>query len=134
MVAIVKNADGEIVTYYERGDDVVLEVGQTLDEDPRTFVAYAERLVLSAGGRSGESLQYVQSNADVLVDVSCVECAAGSVDIVVNELIETVAIDADGNGQIALSAAVAGRFVLGPAERTVFCAGGEASLTIDIVE
>ena len=134
MTQILRNADGTINGFYERVDDLVLDDGQSLEEDERSFVEYAGRLVLSADGRSGETVVVEQDIGDLVLEIDCVERGGGSVEIAVNDLIEAVAIDADGCGSITLSTAVAGRFVLGPAERDVFCWGGEAVLVVEVEE
>lgn len=130
MIYIVRNADGTIKTFSESGGWVLGE-GETVEEVNTTFAEYASRLVLSVNGKTGQGVKVAKGSGDVTVNVSCP--GKTSVALTVNGLSETVALTG-GNGSLTLMTDVAGLFVIEPADKTQYCAAGEAIAVVEVTE
>ncbi|MGD0707583.1 MAG: hypothetical protein ABSA51_03925 [Anaerolineaceae bacterium] len=130
MIYLIRNADGTLKTFMEQGSDCVLAPGETLELQPGNFADYAARLRLSVDGISGEMVQRQQGSGDVTVQVACPGQAA--IDLEVNGLTESVALT-NGTGQLVLSADAPGTFEVRPADRALYCAAGEAVLTVEVI-
>jgi hypothetical protein len=129
MTFIIRKADNTIKTFTARGDDVSLGEGETFEESPLTFVEYAGRLRLSLGGSSGETLTVPFGAPDQVVTVTCP--GEASVTLLVNGVSEAVPL-INGTGTVTLSAEVAGRYLLTPADTTKYCPAGESVLIIEV--
>ncbi len=127
MVAILRNVDGTIKTFSERGEDFVLLPGESLEGMDLSFAAYAGRLRLSAGGRSGETLFVSEGMSSIDVQVDCPGQPAISLDI--NHEEREVALDA-GRGSFSLALKSGATYIIRPHDCTQYCAAGEAVLVI----
>lgn len=130
MIYIVRNADETIKTFSET-DNWVLEDGEKIEVVDSTFSEYANRLRLSSGGISGQTIQVAKNSGDMTVIVSCP--GKSSVDLSVNGVKETVSLSG-GKGTITLSSAVSGLFLIEPFDKTQYCAAGEAVLAMEVQE
>ncbi len=57
MITLIRNPDGTLKTFAERGDDLSLAPGETLELSPLTFEQFAARLRLLVDGRGGETVR-----------------------------------------------------------------------------
>jgi hypothetical protein len=130
MVYIVRNADRSIKTFMEKGDDYILQPGETLEVLAGEFADYASKLRIAVDGVSGETIQRYHGCGDVIVQVFCL--GQPSIELEVNGVVETLEL-AYGAGQLVLSADVPGTFFIQPADRKLYCAAGEAVLTVVIL-
>jgi hypothetical protein len=130
MVYIVRNADRSIKTFMEKGDDYILQPGETLEVLAGEFADYASKLRIAVDGESGETIQRYHGSDDVIVQVLCP--GQPSVDLEVNGVGETLALT-NGAGQFVLSDEVPGTFLIQPADRTQYCAAGESVLMVVIL-
>lgn len=131
MITLIRNPDGTLKTFAERGDDLGLAPGETPELSPLTFEQFAARLRLLVNGRGGETVRVPVGAPQVTVEVLCT--TGETVAIAVNGLTESVAL-ASGRGEIKLSAETPGVFQLAPADRAAYCAAGESILTLEVTE
>lgn len=131
MIYLIRKNDRTIKTYLERGDDCVLAEGETLEILPQSFCEYAARLRLSAGNRSGEVVRVMQGSGTLQVLVEAPEAAR--VALRINDCKETVPLKG-GRGVYPLDTGKPGRFEISPADRTQYCAAGEALLVVEVAE
>jgi hypothetical protein len=129
MTTIIRNSDGSIKTFTERGDDVALAPGETMEESPLSFAEYASRLRISLSGRSGETITIPTGSPDQTISVSCP--GESSVTLFVNGFSETVPL-VNGAGTLTLSAEVPGRYIILPADSAKYCAAGESVLILEV--
>jgi hypothetical protein len=94
------------------------------------FSEYANRLVISALGKTGLTLAVSQASEAVPVTISC--SGHSAIDISVNGESQTVPL-VNGVGEFSLSAQTAGVFVIAPTDRTAFCAAGNGLLCIEVI-
>jgi hypothetical protein len=128
MIYLIRNADRTIKTFMEQGTDYILQPGETLEIAAGSFADYAGRLRLSVEGVSGETVRR-PLGTDVTVQVACPGQA--TVALEVNGATQEVELES-GLGDLVLSGNQAGTFEVRPAERTLYCAAGEAVLTVVI--
>lgn len=126
---VIRNPDASIAFFAEKASDLVLVPGQTVEELAVSFVEYASRLVLSVEGVSGQTLTFYADKGEVTVQISAPRQA--SVDLLVNDLTETVALK-DGAGQLILSRQNPGVFIIAPANRQLYPAAGSSFLAVII--
>lgn len=127
MIYIIRNANRTIKTFMERGDDCVLQPGETLEMVNQSFIDYASRLRLSVNGRSCEMVQAaVGETVTVLVQAPGCE----NIDLSVNGVTVNVPLT-DGVGELAVTNAVPAQFLITPADRVTFCAAGEAVIGVE---
>jgi len=126
MIYLIRNADRTIKTFMEQGADCILQPGETLEIAAGSFADYAARLKLSVESRSGETVQ-CPVGADVSVQISCPGQA--TVALEVNGAAQEIVLE-NGLGQLVLNGEQPGIFEIRPADRTLFCAAGEAVLTV----
>lgn len=131
MITLIRNPDGTLKTFAERGDDLSLAPGETLELSPLTFAQFAARLRLLVDGRGGETIRVPTGAPEVTIEVLCP--GSTEVGIAVNDVTETVALS-NGRGEIQLSAETPGVFQLAPADRAAYCAAGESILTVEVTE
>lgn len=139
MAYLMRTANGEIKTYMETSAGNVLEPGETLEGIVLSFAAFSHLLRLSVdiGGAvakhpvKGELVQVSAASGTVIVDVNCPGEAQVALNI--NGLEEIIPL-MDGKGTLTLSSAVPGTFVIAPADRTKYCAAGEALCIVEISE
>ena len=131
MIYLVRRNDRTIKTYLERGDDCVLAEGETLEIQPQNFRDYAGRLRLSVNGCSGEEVRVMQASGSLQVLVEAPH--AEQVALQINDRRETLPLK-DGRGLYLLDTSKPGRFELSPADRTNYCAAGEALLVVQVAE
>jgi hypothetical protein len=131
MTYVIRNSDGTIKTFAERGDDVSLQNGETVEQVGLSFDEYANRLKLSVNGKSGSTIKAAVGSEDITVTVSCP--GESSVELAVNDLTETVTLT-KGTGLLTLSAGIAGIFLISPSNKGKYCAAGEAVLVVEVVE
>ncbi len=131
MIYIIRNADRTIKTFLEKGADCVLQPGETLEIRPESFTEYAGRLRLSVDGRSGELIRVEKGSG--MVEVLVEAAGAPEMALQVNNLVETVPLEG-GRGRLLLGTEESGRFEISPADRTQYCAAGEAMLAVEVVE
>jgi len=139
MAYLIRTASGEIKTYMESSVGNVLEPGETLEENALSFTDFSRLLRLSVdiGGVvakhpvKGELVQVAAGSGSVVVDVDC----PGEVKVTlnINGLEESIAL-VDGKGTLSLSSEVPGTFVIAPADRTKYCAAGEALCIVEVLE
>jgi hypothetical protein len=130
MISVIRNADGTIKTYSERPEPFeVLAPCETLQQVNTTFAEYARRLVLSAAGRSGETVHVSQSSGDVTVEVSCP--GEPSVALEINGTVETLPL-IDGRAALLLGTEETGTFVLKPADASRYCPAGQSLLVVEV--
>ncbi|MBA4375278.1 MAG: hypothetical protein C0401_03780 [Anaerolinea sp.] len=129
MTHIIRNSDLTIKTFTERGDDIVLAAGETLEFSPLSFTDYANRLKFSLAGRSGETIYIPAGSPDLIVSVSCP--GEASIALMVNGMPETVTLT-NGIGSLTLSAEVPGLYIITPAYKTRYCPAGQATLFIEV--
>jgi hypothetical protein len=130
MTFIVRKPNGEIKTFMETANGMTLDKDETLETVELSFADYARRLQLSISGRSCETVVKPAGSPDVTVDVSCP--GKTSVDLMVNDLKETVTL-IDGKGTVTLSCAVAGLYLIQPADKKEYFAGGEAMAVVEVI-
>lgn len=131
MISIIKNADGTIKTYsFPPDTHNVLKPGETLELLDYTFEEYSRRLVISAYGRSGETMRVARGSGEVTVEVNCPGEITVSLDI--NGMAETLPL-INGKSALILSTLVPGTFLIQPADRAKYCAAGQAVLKIEVV-
>ncbi len=127
MIYLIRNPDRTIKTFMERGDDCSLQPGETLEVVNQTFVQYASRLRLLINGRSCE---IVHATVGETIQVQVLAPTLDNIDLQVNE--ETVNVPlTNGEGELAFSAASPTQFLITPADRTTFCAAGEAVIGVE---
>jgi F420-0:gamma-glutamyl ligase-like protein len=97
MITLIRNPDGTLKTFAERGDDLSLAPGETLELSPLTFAQFAARLRLRVDGRGGETVRVPAGSPEVTVEVLCT--TGETVSIAVNGLTEDVALTG-GRGKI----------------------------------
>ncbi len=132
MTIIIRNPDQSIHSFHQFNAGIVLAKGQTLEEVDQPFEDYAERLVLSVSGITGRTISVeAQPGRIVRVDVSCPGQQTVAIDI--NGLAEEVPLQ-DGAGILELEADVPGLFILRPADRTLHCAAGNATLAVEVTD
>lgn len=130
MIYILRNSDGTIKTYSERADLMHPIPGETLDLLPCSLVEFSKSFFLSCQGKSAELVTARVGDPDLTVEISCPGCASVQLDI--NGTLESVTL-AEGAGQIQLSTAVPGVFILQPADRRTYPAAGNGLLTIEVL-
>jgi hypothetical protein len=130
MVYILRNPDRTIKTFSERGDDFVLQPGETMETLPCTFMEFASRLRLSVNGISGQTITFPAGSPDIVLDISCP--GQTEVQLYINELLDTVPF-INGHGQLTISADLAGIFFITPADKINYFSGAESILTIEVL-
>jgi hypothetical protein len=131
MAFIIRTGNGEIKTYSETADGIILEPGESLEETPLSLAVYSHLLRLSVDGRAGELVQSPVGTSTIQVEVDCP--GETRVDLDINGLRETIPL-VEGKGNLTLSGEVPGMFVIAPAERTKYCAAGEALCIVEVLE
>ena len=101
-----------------------------MEISPLTFQQFAGQLRLSVGGAAGRLIQVQRGAAplEVLVQASL----AGEVALRINDSVEVVALQG-GCGCLKLGTGEPGTFQIEPADRTSYCAAGEAILTVEVM-
>lgn len=131
MITIIRSEDQTIKSFCAGSeptcDTTAGEIVEYLNSD---FNEYANRLVISALGKTGVTLSVPQGVGDIKVDVSCP--GHTSIDLSVNGTIQTVLL-VNGMGTLYLSTQTAGIFVVAPTDRTAFCAAGNGLLCIEVI-
>jgi hypothetical protein len=130
MTFIIRNSDGTIKTYASRGDDFILQPGETMDLSPLSMVEYAARFTLSAAGFAGDLIHVHVADPQVKILVSCP--AQLTVDLDINGTIETLQLT-NGEAEIILSTAVPGVYIIQPADRRTYAAAGQGTLTLEVL-
>ena len=130
MTFLIRAASGEIKTYMEIPAGTVLDEGETLEEIPGTLESFSKRLRLSVNDISGELVQ-VPIGGTAAVQVDCP--GESSIALEINGLRETLPL-VDGTGTLTLSLDIPGMFIIRPADRTVYCAAGEALCMVQVEE
>ena len=131
MIYILRNPDGTIKTYAEQGQDFVLQPGETMDVSSMSFVEYANRFTLALQDRQGDLIHVKVGDPQLVVLVSCP--GESTVDLDINGTVETVQLT-HGSGQIALSTATPGMFIIQPADRKTYPAAGMGFITVEVTE
>jgi hypothetical protein len=131
MTILIRNAQGEIKTFMETAAGLVLESGETMEEVDLPLGVYAHRLRLLVGGRSGELIQATPDSGPVTVQVECP--GEKTVALSINGQVESIPL-VDGKGALTLGCDVPGTFVITPADRTKYCAAGEAVCIVEVKE
>lgn len=127
MTYLIRNSDQTIKTFCERGDDILLGAGETLEFSPLSFTDYAKRLVLSLGGKSGEIISIPVGSVPQIVTIDCPD--EKTVGLEVNGNLQTILLE-NGHGSLTLDTGQAGKFNIRPADRKKFCPAGESCLLI----
>jgi hypothetical protein len=130
MIYILRNPDGTIKTYAERGDDFTLQPGETMDLFPQSFTEYADRFTLKAQNQPGDLVRVHVADPQVKILVSCP--GQPSVDVDLNGTIETLQLT-QGKAEINLSTAVPGLFIIQPADRRTYAAAGQGFITVEVL-
>jgi hypothetical protein len=129
MIYLLLNPDGSIKTVAQRGGDFVLQPGERIQPLETAWEDYMARFVLSCNGMSGQTVFAAVNSGDLTVEVSCPGRLA--VEVRVNDLTEGVALE-NGKGELVLSTAQAGTFLLLPADTKEFAPCGNAILTVEV--
>lgn len=131
MIKVIRNPDRTIKTFVDniREDDVLLP-GETMEIVLNSFNEYANRLVLSCAGRSGETMRVARGAGEITVEVNCP--GEVSVSLNINGTVETLPL-INGKAALMLSSEVPGTFLIGPADRASYCAAGQAVLMVEVV-
>ncbi len=130
MAYILKDKDGNILSFGESSFIPNLSTGQTMEYSDISFYEYARRLVLSHAGQTGLTVKAYQSGPDVQVDVST-SLPVETIDLDINGVKETVIIEG-GKGKLLLSTAQPGLFVVTPADRKQYCTAGNGTLVVEV--
>ncbi len=131
MTCILHNADGSIKSFMEQVTDLPLQPGETVTLTPLPMTEYAQRFTLSCCGKTCHTVTTKMGDPEVVIDISAPDCE--TVGVSINDVEQIVSLD-HGAGQLILSTARAGTFLLGPADRSRFCAAGNGSLCVEINE
>jgi hypothetical protein len=131
MAFIIRTDNGEIKSYSETAAGIILEPGETLEETSLSLAAFSRLLRLSVEGRAGELIQTPVGTSTIQVEVDCP--GETRVDLDINGLLETIPL-AEGKGILTLSCETPGMFVIAPAERTKYCAAGQALCIVEVLE
>ena len=131
MTCILHNADGSIKSFMEQATDLPLQPGETVTLSPLPMAEYAKKFTLSCCGKTCHTVAARVGDPDIVIDVSAPDCETAGVSI--NDMEQTVSLD-HGSGQLTLSTAMAGTYLLGPTDRNRFCAAGNGSLCVEINE
>ncbi len=131
MTIVIRNAAGEIKTFMETAAGLVLEPGETMEENGLPFGTYARRLRLSALGRTGELVRVPAGDGTVPVAVECPDEV--SVTLNINGLVEVVPL-VDGTGALTLGCDTPGTYIILPADRVKYAAAGESVCVVEVVE
>lgn len=129
MTFVIRDSQGYIKTFMETSAGVLLDAGDTLEEVPVPFAAYAGRLRLLADGHVGELIRVPAGSGTIDVRVECP--GETSVALTINGLEEVVPL-VDGKGALALSRETPGLFVIQPVDRHRYCAAGEARCVVEV--
>jgi hypothetical protein len=131
MITVIRNADGTIKTFSENPEnDFVFTNGETIEYIDTTFTAYAARFVLSCLGKSAETVRVRVGDPQPQVQISCPGQSNVAVDI--NGTTETLPLNL-GKAQIMLSTALPGVFIIQPADRRAYPAGGQGLLIVEVL-
>jgi len=132
VITVIRDAKNNIKTFSESTlDDYNLVIGETRELVDSTFIEYSRRFMLQAAGVYGQTVRAIVGGDDVTVGVST-SLGMDAVDLNINGTIERVPLVA-GMGEIVLSTANPGIFIITPADRTMFCAAGNGILTVEVV-
>lgn len=131
MTCILLNPDGTIKSFMERVIDLPLQPGETVSISPLPMADYAQKFVLSCCGKACQTIIAKVGDPVVVIDVSVPDCKTVGVSINGEEKI--LSLD-HGAGQLMVPTDQAGVFFIEPADRSRFCAAGNGSLCIEIVE
>lgn len=132
MTCLIRKGNGEIKTCMENSAGAVLEGGETLEEIPMPFGEYTRRLRVYVDGYAGGELTRIPAGAGTVnVIVECPGETAVRLDV--NGLAEDLPL-VDGRGMLTLRLAVAGMFIITPADRVKYCAAGEALCLVEVEE
>jgi hypothetical protein len=132
MVFVIRNADATIKSWYERGDDLVLLPGETVEVLPISFDEYSKRLCIRFRGRSGEMvcLSRQQMSGNSIIEIICP--GEESLDLLVNEKSQRVQL-VDGKGSLSLEMDEnISSYLIRPANLHKYAAAGQAVLSIRI--
>ena len=131
MITIIRSEDQTIKSFCA-GSEFTCDTtaGESVEYLNTDFNEYANRLVISALGKTGITLSLLQGEGGVTVNVSCPGYT--NIDLSVNGTIQTVPL-ANGVGELCLSTQTAGVFVIAPTDRTAFCAAGNGLLCIEVI-
>lgn len=130
MIYILRNPDGSIKTYAERGDDFTLQPGETMDLSPLSFAEYAARFTLAAPAHPGDLVHVHVGDPQVQILVSCP--GQLTVDLDLNGTIEKLQLT-QGKAEINLSTAVPGLFIIQPADRRTYAAAGNGLIVVEVL-
>ena len=132
MTFIILNADKTIHSFHQSDAGLTLAEGQTMEVSDLSFQEYAERLVLSVSGITGETVTVASEPGRIVqVNVSCP--ANSSVMLDVNGLqVEVPLVDAAGI--LELEADAPGLYVIRPADATLYCPAGNSILAVEVTE
>ena len=130
MPYILKDKDGNILTFGETSFNIEPESGMTMTFEGLSFYEYSRRLVLSHNGQSCITVQAYQSGPDVQIDIDT-PLPLSSIDIDINGVVESVSLF-EGKGKLTLSTANPGIFILSPADRKTFCAAGQSVIAVEV--
>ena len=124
MITLIRNTDGSIKTYSEIPEEFeALSRGESMETINSTFAEYSQRLTLSCGGRSGETLRVPRSSGDLTVEVRCP--GETSVSLNINGTIETLPL-IEGQAALLLGTGEAGVFLLQPVDTRRYCPAGQS--------
>jgi hypothetical protein len=131
MISIIRNPDGTIKTFSELIDPAtVLSPGESLEQLNTTFEEFAQRLVISHAGRSGETIRVPRSSSDLVVEVRCPGETSVSLDI--NGTIETLPL-IEGQAAILPGTDEPGTYIIKPADTRKYCPAGQSLLVIEVM-
>lgn len=131
MIHVIRNADGTIKTFSENPEnDFQFTGGETIELVDSSFTDYARRFILHCQGKSAELVTARVGDPALSVSVECPGQPA--VDIDINDSVERVNL-IEGIGQILLSTAEPGLFLIQPADRKTYAAAGNGLLSIEVL-
>jgi hypothetical protein len=127
---VIRKADRTIKSYSEKFDDV-LSPGESVEQSALSFEEYAGQLQIKCNGRSGEIVKLKVGGAPGEVGVFCPN--RPTVKLLINEAVVVVQL-VNGHGTLELSAMVAGKYIIKPEDRVLFCEAGEGSIMVEVEE
>lgn len=131
MTCILHNADGSIKSFMDQVTDLPLQPGETVSVTPLPMAEYAQKFLLSCCGKTCYTVTAKVGDPEVVIDVSVPDCE--TVGVSINDVEQIVSLD-QGSGRLILSTSPVGTYLLGPADRSRFCAAGNGSLCVEIIE
>jgi hypothetical protein len=115
----------------ERVVNLPLQPGETVSISPLTMAEYAQKFMLSCRGNTCQTVKARISDPSVVIDVNVPDCE--TVGVSINGEVQTLSLN-HGAGQLTVSTDQTGIFLIEPADRSRFCAAGNGSLCVEIVE